>query len=277
MFIFIYYVFTVLYTLLFALLFNLDFTNPSNPWLYILLVLFILISFVISFLTQILIVEIVGLLRRNKDIDDKFNHRFANSLLSLGLHLLRVKVIVSGKENIPSPDKNFVLISNHQENYDIIVLKPIFRYHILNFIAKEALTRMPIFGRWIAVLGNVFISRNADRSAAESIIKGIRNYKKGTSMGIFPEGKRSFHNEMIEFKSGAFKLAMKPKADILIATQYNTCNILKSIPWKRYRVYVHVHPLMKYEEYEGLNSHEVSAKTKAIIQEQLDKFSKEVK
>ena len=89
-------------------------------------------------------------------------------------------------------------------------------------------------------------------------------------MAIFPEGKRSFGNELIDFKAGAFKLAMKPKADILIATQYDTCKIFKSFPWKRYKVYVHIHPLLKYEEYEGLSSHELSNKVRDIIQKQLD-------
>lgn len=274
MFIASFYILTAIYTYLFSLLFNLDFTNLTNPWLYVLLLVSLLLSAIISFLTQILIAQIVGLLRQNKGFDDRFNHKFANSLLRLGIHLMRTKVVVTGRENIPSPDKNFVLMSNHQENWDILVLKPIFKDHIVNFIAKEALTKLPIFGRWIAILGNVFISRNADRSAAQSIIKGIRNYEAGTSMGIFPEGKRAFGNEMIEFKAGAMKLAMRPKADILIATQYDTCKVFKSIPWKRYVIRVHISPLLKYEAYEGLNSHEISAIVKSTIQEQLDKFKK---
>lgn len=277
MFILSYYIFMALYTYLFTLIFNLDFTNFANPWLYVLVLISLLIGAILSFATQILSVQIFGLLRQNKDIDNKFNHKFANSLLRLGLHLIRVKVTVTGKENIPNPDHNFILVGNHQENWDILVLKPIFKDHIVNFIAKEALTTMPIFGRWIEVLGNVFISRTADRSAAESIIKGIRNYKKGTSMGIFPEGKRTFGNEMIEFKSGAFKLAMRPKADVLIATQYDTCKVFKSIPWKRYNIKVHIHPIVKYEEYQDLNSHELSAKVKGIIQKQLDIFKSQEK
>ncbi|AIO19160.1 1-acyl-sn-glycerol-3-phosphate acyltransferase [Candidatus Izimaplasma bacterium HR1] len=276
MFIASYYLFWVIYTYLFTLIFNLDFTNLANPWLYVLLVVSILLSAIISFATQIIITQIFGIFRQNKGIKDQFNHKFANSLLRFGTHLMRAKVIVTGKENIPEPDHNFILMSNHQENWDILILKPIFKDHIVNFIAKAALTNLPIFGRWIEVLGNVFISRYADRSAAESIIKGIRNYKSGTSMGIFPEGKRAFGNEMIDFKSGAMKLAMKPQADILIATQYDTCKAFKSIPWKRYHIRVHIHPILKFEDYEGLNSHEVSAKVKATIQKQLDIFKKEL-
>jgi 1-acyl-sn-glycerol-3-phosphate acyltransferase len=237
----------------------------------------LLLGFVLSFITQLFILWIFGFLRQNKGYQDRFNHRFANSLLKLALHIMRVKVIVSGKENIPDPSQKFILMGNHQENYDIIILKPIFTDHIVNFVAKEALTKMPIFGKWIAILGNVFISREADRSAAESIVKGIRNYKDGICMGIFPEGKRSFKNEMIHFRPGALKLAMKPKADILIATQYDTCTIFKRIPWRKYRVYVHIHPLLTYKEYEGMNSQELAAHVKGIIQEQLDRFEEQLK
>ncbi len=272
-----YYIFMLIYTYLFTIVFNLDFTNLSNPLLYVFLLSSLLIGAILSFLTQILILQIVGIFRKGKAIDDKFNHKFANALLRLGLHIFRTKVTVTGKENIPAPDHNFILVGNHQENWDIFILKPIFKDHVINFIAKEALTKLPIFGRWIGVLGNVFISRNADRSAAESIVKGIQNYKKGTSMGIFPEGKRTFGNEMIAFKPGAFKLAMKPQADILIATQYDTCKVFKTFPWKRYHVKVHIHPILTFEEYDGLKSQELSAKVKAIIQEQLDKFNAESK
>lgn len=276
MFIVLYYVVGLLYAYLLTLLFHVDFTDYTNPFTYILTIVALLIGLIVSFATVILFIFLLGKVRNNKEYDNKLNHKLANSILALGLHIMRVKVNVSGKENIPQ-DKNFVLVGNHQENWDILILKVIFKDKILNFIAKEALTRLPIFGVWIALLGNIFISREADRSAAESIVKGIRQVKKGTNMGIFPEGKRTFGNELIDFKAGAFKLAMKPKADILICTQYNTCTIFKKIPWKRYQVYVHIHPIYPYEEYEGLKSQEVSAEVKKRIQNQLDSFKETVK
>jgi len=271
MFILSFYLFLFGYAALLLWLFPVGWLDYADPLWYVFIVLSLLIGFVVSFVTQLLILKIVGELRKNKGMKNMFNHRFANSLLKLGLHLARVKVIVTGRENIPN--KNFILVSNHQENYDILILKPIFQNHPLSFIAKEALRKLPIFGPWIDYLGNVFISRDADRSAAESIIKGIRNYKDGMSMGIFPEGKRSFGNDMIEFKAGAFKLAMKPKADLLIATQYDTCAIFKRFPWRRYKVYVHVHPIIPYERYKDMNSHELSDFVKAEIQAQLDRFT----
>ena len=269
-----FYIFFVGYTALFMWILPVNIIEPTNPLWYLFLVLSLLVGFIVSFATQLLILKIVGELRKNKGKMNMFNHRFANSLLRLGLHLMRVKLIVSGRENIP--EGKFVLVGNHQENYDIIILMPIFKDHPLSFIAKEALRKLPIFGKWIEILGNIFIERDATRAAAESIIKGIRNYNDGMPMGIFPEGKRSFGNEMIAFKPGAFKLAMKPKADILIATQYDTCKIFKRFPWRPYKVYVHIHPVIKYEEYQDMNTRELADFVKAKIQVQLDTFQETI-
>jgi len=275
MFILSFYLFWVGYTYLMGLLFGLDFHNFDNPFFYILGLLAILLGFALSFITQLSILSIVGDIRKGSKIDNKLNHRFGNSLLNLGRHLLRVKVVVTGKENIPTT--NFVFVSNHQENYDLIILKPIFKNIPLSFIAKEALQRAPFFGKWVELLGNILISKDADRSAAESIVKGIRRVKEGLPMGIFPEGKRSFSNEMIDFKPGAFKLAMKPKADILICTIYNFAEIYKKIPFRRLKVYVHIHEILKYDDYKELNSIELSKRVKAIIQEKLDEYKKNEK
>jgi len=267
-----FYIFGLGYTFLLGLLFNLDFNSFDNPFFYILGLIAFLIGMTLSLFTQLAILSLVGDFRKGTKIDNKFNHRFANSILNLGHHLLRVKVIVTGKENIPTT--NFVFVANHQENYDIIIVKPIFKNHPLNFIAKEALIKLPIFGKWIILLGNILISKDADRSAAESMVKAIRQVKQGLPMGIFPEGKRSFSNEMIDFKSGAFKLAMKPKSDILICTLYNLADILKKFSFRRLKVYVHIHKILKYEDYKELNSTELAEKVKGIIQKQLDEYKK---
>lgn len=276
MFIFIYYTVALVYGYLFTVLFGVQFTDYTNPFTYLLTLAALLIAFILSFATILLILIVLSTFRKNKPYDNKFNHSIINSVMSFALHIFRVKVTATGLENIPK-DKNFVLVGNHQENWDIVVLKTLFKGTIINFIAKEALSHVPILGPWITLLGSIYISREADRSAAESIVKGIKQIRQGTSMGVFPEGKRSFGNELIDFKAGAFKLAMKPKADLLIATQYNTCTIFKKIPWKKYHVYVHILPLFTYEEYQGKKSHEISDIVKSRIQNQLDIFKKTVK
>lgn len=274
MYTFSFYFFWGVFTFLFSWLFGITDSSFTTVSSYLLLILSIIIALPMTLYIQLLIMFFWGKIRKNTDSLNMLNHRFGNSLLRLSQRLLRLKVVVSGKENIP--EGKFIFVGNHQENYDIIALKPIFNDHPLNFIAKEPLFTTPFLGPWLNILGNVPIGKVANRSAAESIIKGIKKYKYGHPMGIFPEGKRSYGNEMIEFKPGAFKLAMKPKADILIGTLYNLDKIFRTFPYKRHKAYIHIHPVLKYEDYKDLNSIELSHKVKGIIQEQLNKFKKEI-
>lgn len=269
----IFYICFILYTWLFGWIFNLDFNSFNEPMFYVLGILTLFISFILSFATILAFTSILGEFRKGKPYTNKFNHYFAKSLLRLAIHIGRIKVTVTGKENIPE-DNNFVFVANHQENYDIMILLPIIPNQIV-FIAKKTLMKAPIIGKWIELLGNVPISRNADREAARSIITGIKRYKDGNPVGIFPEGKRAFGNEMIEFKAGALKLAMKPQADILIGTLYDMSTIFKRFPWRRYDTKVHFHPVLKHEEYKDLNSQELAQKIKDIIQAKLDEFEAE--
>ena len=274
MYIFSFYFFWIGFTTLFSYIFGVIDSGFDTLGPYLLVILFTILSWALSFYVQLLIMTIFGFFRKNKDTLNVINYRYGNSLLNLGKHLLRLKIVVTGKENIP--EGKFIFVGNHQENYDLIALRPIFKNHSLNFIAKESLFKVPFLGPWLNILGHVPIGKNADRAAAESIINGIKRFKHGHSMGIFPEGKRSFSNVMLEFKPGAFKLAMKPKADILIGTLFNLEKIFKTYPYKRHKGYIHFSPLLKYEDYKELNSIELSAKVKAIIQEQLNIFKKEI-
>lgn len=266
-----FYFYIVLYSFGFYKLFDIDYSHGID---YVLTVILLIMSIILALASELVFMKLLYLVRRKKEPQNMFNHRYANSLLELIRHLIRVKVIVRGKEHIPS--SNFVFVANHQENYDIIMVMPIFKHLPMNFIAKESLFKVPILGKWIVLLGNIPISRTADRSAAVSIIKGVKTVKSGMPMAIFPEGKRSFSNEMVEFKPGAFKLAMKSKADILIGTLYNFSNVLKGYPLKRQVVHVHIQELLKYDDYKELSSFELAAVVKARIQEQLDKFDQEL-
>lgn len=260
------------YGFLFINIFNvtLDFANPLN---YLFIVLTILISIVLSSLHIVLATTLVVVFRKNKGYEDVFNQHFAKSLLRMVNHIFRVKVKVTGYENVPD-NNNFVLISNHQDNFDIMVYLPVFRDLPVCFIAKEALFKLPVLGKYIEMLGNVPIGKFADRAAAEAIVNGIKRVKAGYPMAIFPEGKRSFGNELIDFKPGAFKLAIKPKADILVGVLYNTHIVPKTPLWKRKKIYVHFLPLIKYEDYQHMKSQELSENVKGLIQTQLNEFKK---
>lgn len=269
----LFYLFLLGYAALFGWIFNLDFVSFNDPIFYLLAIVSLIIGAILGFASVLVVTSVLGEFRKGKPFDNKFNHHFANALLQLANHIGRIKVTVTGLENIPATN-DFVFVSNHQENYDIMILKPIFKNHPIDFIAKESLFKAPIIGKWIGLLGNVPIGKYADREAAKSIITGIKRYKSGLPMAIFPEGKRSRSNDLIDFKPGAFKLAMKPQANILVGTFYDVTSIFKKFPWRRYDVRVQIHPIIKYETYKDWNSIELAANVKNIIQNQIDKFAK---
>lgn len=260
---------TAIYTI-----FGFGIESFTNPFFYLIMVLSVLVGFALSVYIQLLIMWAYGFVRKDTPTNSKHNHWFANSILRVASHLLHIKVITTGKEHIPKG--NFVLMGNHQENYDIIIVKPILKDYPINFIAKESLFKAPFIGKWMDIIGNIPISKFADRSAAESIVKGIKSVKSGVPIGIFPEGKRSFSNEMLDFKPGAFKLAMKSKTDILVVTFYNAAEIKARLSIRPQKVYVHFNGVLRYEDYKELSSQELSEKVKNVIQEQLDIFEKDL-
>jgi 1-acyl-sn-glycerol-3-phosphate acyltransferase len=230
-----------------------------------------LIGLLITSLLYVIFFYIAGIIIK-EDAHNMRYHDIVNGMLKLVFAFLHVKLIVTGKENIPKKGENFVFVCNHQENYDIMAIKPVLKDHPVNFIAKQDVFKWILLGRWIKKLGNVPIKRDADREAVESIIKGIRLYKAGIPMAIFPEGKRTFSNEMTDFKAGAFKLAMKPKANILVGTIYDFSKVFKGWPFKRPKLYLHFHPLVTYEDYKAMNSIELSHYVKTMIQQKLDEY-----
>ncbi|MFH5882592.1 lysophospholipid acyltransferase family protein [Liberiplasma polymorphum] len=232
---------------------------------------------VLTFIIFVLFFWVYSFTIKEIDPHNMRNHGIVNSILQLAFRFLNVKLVVTGKENIPLKGEKFIFVCNHQENYDIMAIKPVLKEHPLNFIAKKESFDWFLLGRWIRMLGNVPIKRDADRDAAESIIRGIKLYKEGIPMAIFPEGKRTFGNELTHFKPGAFKLATKPKADILVGTIYDFSKVFKWWPIKRHKIYLHFHPLLKYETYQAMNTIELSQYVKQMIQTKLDEYKNIVK
>lgn len=184
----------------------------------------------------------------------------------------RVKLVVTGKENIPAKGKTFVIVSNHIEYSDPIYILQAYKQHPIGFVAKEPLFRFPILRNLMYSMGCLPITRFVDRSALKTILKAINQVKDGLSMAIFPEGKRTYSNDLTDFKPGAFKLAQKPKADISPVCLYNMHALSKKHRFFPTKVYIHVLPIIKYEDYEALDSVRLASMVKEQIQEQMKKY-----
>ena len=126
----------------------------------------------------------------------------------------RIEVI--GEENIPE-DEAFLVVSNHQSNFDIPILLGYFKLP-LAFVAKIELRKMLIVRDWMDYLRCLFMDRDDFRQSVKIINEGSKNLKAGQNYVIFPEGTRSKDGSLGDFKPGSVKMAKKAEVRILPIT-----------------------------------------------------------
>ena len=122
------------------------------------------------------------------------------------LGLFGIKINVSGIDNIPSTPSIFV--ANHTSQLDI----PIVSYAIprgLFFVAKKELSKIPILGQYMHIMGMIFVDRGNKEKAIESMEIAAKKVRKGKNLVTFPEGTRSRDGQLLPFKKGSFVIAQK--------------------------------------------------------------------
>lgn len=120
---------------------------------------------------------------------------------------------IGGLEHVDR-SKSYVIVLNHNAMTDI----PALYFVPLNFrwVSKREVFRIPFFGQFLSVHGDICIDRSRGAEAMEQLLRDGRLWiSRGASVAIFPEGTRSKTGEIGRFKAGAFMLAREAGADIL--------------------------------------------------------------
>ena len=135
---------------------------------------------------------------------------------------------------------------------------------------KKAVNNLPLVGKWTPPLGCVNLDRESSRKGAEAIIQTIKNVKSGSTMVIFPEGTRAYNiGDMLAFKSGSFKVALKSKKPLVPLSIVKPKNY-REIKWPRKKpITLVIHKSLQHKDYKSLTSQELSDKVKSIIQSAL--------
>ncbi|MBN1533946.1 MAG: 1-acyl-sn-glycerol-3-phosphate acyltransferase [Spirochaetes bacterium] len=179
-------------------------------------------------------------------------------------------VTVAGNENI-DPAQSYVLVANHQSQYDIFV---IYGWLPVDFkwVMKAELGKVPIIGASCRRLGHVFIDRSDHQKAVKSINEAKERIRNGTSIMFFPEGHRSAGREMLPFKKGAFKFALDIGLPLLPITILGTRNILPTNSTALFpgRARLVIHKPIPIEGYHEGNIEELMALTRGVIGRTLD-------
>ena len=132
-----------------------------------------------------------------------------------GLALNNTPVTLQGAENLP--EGPFILMSNHQSNFDILALIATIPRRIY-WIAKKELFDIPIFGSSMRRGGYIPLDRSDGRKALKSMDNAAAIIRQGSSVVMFPEGTRSRDGRLLPFKRGGFMLAVRAGVPVIPVT-----------------------------------------------------------
>jgi 1-acyl-sn-glycerol-3-phosphate acyltransferase len=132
-----------------------------------------------------------------------------------GLALNNTSVELRGTEHLP--DGPFILMSNHQSNFDILGLIATIPRRIY-WIAKKELFDIPVFGSSMRRGGYIPLDRSDGRKALKSMDNAADIIRQGSSVVMFPEGTRSPDGQLLPFKRGGFMLAVRAGVPVIPVT-----------------------------------------------------------
>jgi 1-acyl-sn-glycerol-3-phosphate acyltransferase len=108
-----------------------------------------------------------------------------------------------------------VIVGNHQSFLDVVTFGSVFPRRTVS-AGKREIGKIPVFGWFYKLSGNLIIDRGDARQALGSLdaaAAAMRDEK--IAVWFMPEGHRNTAPELLPFKSGAFRLAVAAQAPII--------------------------------------------------------------
>ena len=123
---------------------------------------------------------------------------WARTLMRLG----GIRLDISGQENLPK-NETVVYMPNHQSDLDWPIIFNAIPGQYL-FVAKKELFEIPIFGMYMKMQRYIPIERTKLKGSFKTYQEVVRLIKEGNSIVIYPEGTRSYNEELQSFKLFSF-------------------------------------------------------------------------
>ena len=157
--------------------------------------------------------------------------------------------------------RRFLLVCNHCNNADPIILLNVLRKYQLAFISKRENRDMFVIGPMMHKILCQLINRENDREALKTILKCIQIIKEDkASIAVFPEGGiLSEDGKLHHFRPGVFKIAQKANVPIVVCTLKNTKDVVDNIKHlKGSRVEMKVLDVIPAEQLKGVTAVDIS-------------------
>ena len=191
-------------------------------------------------------------LDKEQEYDDRHYRKVLELYVESALPVLRVNVRTKGMNKVPT-DRRFLLVCNHCNNIDPVLLLDKFAGHQVAFISKKENKDMFLVGKVMHKLLCQLIDRENDREALKTSLKCVEILKEDkASIGVFPEGYILPHRKLHAFRPGVFKIAQKAKVPIVVCTLKDTANaIVNLLHYRPSYIELSVLQVIEPEEYAG--------------------------
>lgn len=133
--------------------------------------------------------------------------KFTFDLFNLLSTWTRIRVVVRNGDILQKKGP-YVFVCNHQSSLDVVVMSHFWPSNC-TVMMKQSLKYLPFFNFASFLCQAVFVDRFNPEKATQSLKQCANKIiRQRLSVFIFPEGTRNHGNKMLEFKKGAFNLAV---------------------------------------------------------------------
>jgi 1-acyl-sn-glycerol-3-phosphate acyltransferase len=147
-------------------------------------------------------------------------HRWPAFCARIMLRLWGVRVVQHQTELLKQLPQ-CVIVINHRSDLDAFIVAG-YVPDLYKFIGKEELVNYPFIGQVVQQL-YITVNRRSEKSRRQSLRNMKKQSNKGAHIIVFPEGWANFSNEyLLDFKKGAFKVALDLQLPILVCTIIGT-------------------------------------------------------
>jgi 1-acyl-sn-glycerol-3-phosphate acyltransferase len=140
--------------------------------------------------------------------------------------LLGIRLEVEGLDHVVAERPTLYCI-NHRSNVDVVAFEALFpRCPRLRGLYKAEMSRLPVLGRAMRLVGFVPVDRANRASAIASVDAAAQRLRAGDSFIIAPEGTRARTDELLPFKKGGFVMAIKAQAPVVPVALHGTAEAM---------------------------------------------------
>ncbi len=145
----------------------------------------------------------------NREMYRKSEQFWAWTLMKIG----GIRLEITGEENLPK-DETVVYMPNHQSDLDWPIIFRVVPGQYL-FLAKQELFDTPVFGAYMKLQEYIPIERSNIRKSFKTYQTIRTLIGSGSSIVIFPEGTRSFDDNLGKFKPSSFSILQETKVRVV--------------------------------------------------------------